>query len=140
MKKKICAACKKEKAVNQFAWERKGKYRGSWCKSCRVAKNMAWRQANPTYRRDYELKWRYGISLEEFKAILESQGGKCAICGTTETGKQDWHMDHNHTTKQIRGVLCPKCNRAIGYLNDSLEVVESAAAYLRKFVCIPTNN
>ena len=63
--------------------------------------------------------------------MLEEQGGVCAICGGDENGRT-LAVDHDHQTGQIRGLLCSKCNVAIGYLSDSLEILKNAFAYLEK--------
>lgn len=75
----------------------------------------------------------YGMTLGDYKALLEAQGGKCAICGTTNPGKGTrLHVDHDHTSGRVRGLLCNNCNRGIGLLQDSAEVLEHALEYLKK--------
>ena len=74
----------------------------------------------------------YGITLEDRKAILAQQGGKCAICGTTEFNGGGPCMDHDHETGKIRGVLCHNCNSLLGHAHDGIKVLEAAAAYLRR--------
>jgi len=74
----------------------------------------------------------YGITPEEFTALLEAQGGRCAICGTeTPGGKGGWHLDHDHDTGAIRGLLCHACNIALGYMGDDQDRLEAAIEYLR---------
>lgn len=86
------------------------------------------RQRNPGYMRQY----LYGLSPERFAAILDAQGGRCAICRTdTPGGKGGWHTDHDHTTKEVRGLLCDRCNRGLGHLHDDPQVIRAAMAYLR---------
>lgn len=96
------------------------------------------RDKNPNRAANNHLKQNFGITLEEKKAILESQGGVCATCGTdnpsrNKSGNPNWVLDHNHTTKRIRGVLCHSCNVAIGLLKESPEIAEQVAAYLRGY-------
>ena len=64
--------------------------------------------------------------------MLAAQGGCCAICGTSDTGKRKaFAVDHNHDTGKIRGLLCSNCNTGIGNLRDNVELLERAIDYLR---------
>jgi hypothetical protein len=77
---------------------------------------------------------RYGITQEQFDAMLERQGNRCAICRTDTpcpTSGKAWHIDHCHETGRVRGLLCNSCNRGIGQLGDDPDRLESAARYLR---------
>ena len=81
------------------------------------------------------LKWRgvKNISPEVIKQRLEDQGGKCAICSkTTPGGRGNWHIDHDHVTGEIRGLLCTKCNLMLGYADDDPEKLLLGVNYLRK--------
>lgn len=77
----------------------------------------------------YSLYTRYGIDPQRYEDILLSQGYVCVICGSDSK----LHMDHDHETGEIRGVLCGSCNRGIGLLKDSFTVVSNAAEYLKKW-------
>jgi len=79
-------------------------------------------------KRKYHLKSVYGLTVEQFEAIFESQGRCCAIC-KTDVGK--WHVDHCHATKKIRGILCHHCNTAIGLLKEDETILEHAIEYLK---------
>jgi len=80
---------------------------------------------------EYRLKTKFGISIYEYNQILMEQEGRCAICKTDKpTGKGTWHVDHCHTTKKVRGLLCSKCNHAIGLLGDDVSRLESAWRYI----------
>lgn len=74
----------------------------------------------------YVIKQKYGITKEEWQAILDSQGGTCALCTRTD----DLVVDHCHDTNTIRGILCRAHNVAIGNLGDTAESVKRALAYL----------
>lgn len=80
-------------------------------------------------RKSY-LKRTYGISLEEYDAMLAAQGGGCAICGSPGRDYISLHVDHDHETGDIRGLLCFTCNNALGDLGDSFERMLRAAEYL----------
>jgi hypothetical protein len=82
--------------------------------------------------RDRALQRKYGITLEQYNQLLADQGGVCAICRKEE---QIFYIkrlgvDHNHETKQIRGLLCNNCNRALGLLKDDIKNVERLLWYL----------
>jgi hypothetical protein len=75
----------------------------------------------------------YGMSLEDRDAMLDAQGGRCAICAneTPKSGK-GWHIDHCHATGKVRGILCRACNIALGLADDSPERLRAMAAYLER--------
>ena len=90
------------------------------------------RPYNYEIARDSKLKRTYGISYQEYLTMLEAQGGCCAICGTSDTGKRKaFAVDHNHETGAIRGLLCSNCNTGIGNLRDDVGLLERAIDYLR---------
>lgn len=72
---------------------------------------------------------------KEYKLLKAVYGSHCQICGTHEsTFKKKLHVDHNHETGRIRGLLCDNCNRAIGHLKDNPHITDSATRYLRRFL------
>lgn len=81
------------------------------------------------YRRTYLLR-RYGITVEEYERILARQGGVCAICKKKPKGRY-LCVDHCHRTGRIRGLLCSRCNTAIGQFEDNPEYTDAATIYLR---------
>lgn len=111
------------------------------------AKHKKWRDANPerlkAYNakhrtenaegikkttRNYSLRTTYGITLEEYQHIFTAQGNCCAVCQNTS---RRMHVDHDHTTGRIRGILCHNCNIALGLLQDNEHTLTNLAAYLR---------
>jgi len=76
--------------------------------------------------------WRLKIklSLEEYKNLVLKQKDLCAICGKQEKNKS-LAIDHDHTTGKTRGLLCQKCNRALGGFCDDIQVVKNALTYLK---------
>ncbi len=74
----------------------------------------------------------YGLSLEEYDILLLAQGGVCAICGKSQSGKRKMRLcvDHSHKTGQVRGLLCEKCNVGLGSFRDDPELLVRAARYL----------
>jgi Recombination endonuclease VII len=79
--------------------------------------------------RDRERARRYGISLEEFRAILERQGNACAICKRSGVRL---YIDHCHVTRMVRRLLCGKCNTGLGFFSDDPDRLRAAAEYLEE--------
>ena len=91
-------------------------------------------QRNPDRHRNNFLKRTFGITVDEYREMIAKRNGLCDICKSPEPGgKGNFHLDHDHTTGEIRGILCAKCNLGIGSLQDSIEILEAAANYLAKF-------
>jgi hypothetical protein len=94
-------------------------------------------------RSDNERYWirnlrKHGLTPEAYESLLRGQNGVCGICRTDKPGRTGrgtmsdrFHIDHDHATGNVRGLLCGSCNRGIGLLGDTLEGVEAAARYLR---------
>ena len=80
-----------------------------------------WRQKD----RRYALKHEFGLTLEEYNEMILAQGGKCAACGRPSK----LHVDHDHRSGRVRGLLCGPCNRALGFLESPLR--SAWEAYLR---------
>lgn len=113
-----------------------------------AAKSKAWRQANSVkaaenrrryyeenkekelaYSTIYNRKKKIGISEEEYQQLLLNQSNVCAICDKPCT--RALAVDHDHTTGKIRGLLCNKCNRGLGYFQDNPALLEQAYFYLK---------
>ena len=75
-------------------------------------------------------KSSYGVTAEQHEAILEAQGGVCAICGGPPSDDRGYHLDHCHETNRVRGLLCGRCNTALGMLDDDSERLRAALRYL----------
>lgn len=156
---RLCGDSKPLDEFHRASGTRDG-HRGE-CKSCfrelakarydsarAVERTEKWRKANPEryadYRREYQsrperkramrdLYYRrtFGISADEFDELLEEQGGGCAICGKPPDRAGGMHLDHDHETGVIRGILCQPCNHAVGLFQDNPDLLEKAARYLR---------
>jgi hypothetical protein len=83
-------------------------------------------------RRGEQLMRDYDLTLEQYKSLLDKQGGRCAICGTDDSGRTDWNVDHCHVSGMVRGILCSPCNKGLGQFNDSPEQLRLAAEYLER--------
>lgn len=90
------------------------------------------------YRRnENRIKNKYGIDVKGVENLLLKQGGRCAICRSSITF--DWmrkdynlHIDHDHMSKKVRGLLCSKCNMGLGCLGDTTFALERALSYLER--------
>jgi Recombination endonuclease VII len=76
------------------------------------------------------LKKRYNIGVDEYDTIFEKQHGRCAICFDPPKDNKHFAVDHNHTTGKVRGLLCRKCNSAIGLLKESVSILQNAICYI----------
>lgn len=76
--------------------------------------------------------YRYGVTPGAFKRMLANQGGVCAICGGLG-GKKGFCVDHDHESKEVRGLLCSTCNTGIGFLKDSSDITRRASDYLKQY-------
>ena len=97
-----------------------------------------WKE-NPDKYKDYLLQRNFGLSLAEYREILETQNNACAICGKKNgsdlhsgTRTKQLSVDHDHKNGIVRGLLCNDCNRAIGQLQDDPRLLRKAAEYLEK--------
>lgn len=91
------------------------------------ARYAKWRQVNPRGAFRLTLKNVYGISLEEWDAMIIDQSGLCAIC---DSPLRDVATDHDHETGRVRAILCSGCNSGIGLLREDPEILRKAIAYL----------
>lgn len=79
----------------------------------------------------------FGITQEDYDRMLEAQNGQCKICGSDKPDasgrKKNFHVDHDHVTGKVRGLLCHNCNVGLGNFRDSSELMKKAASYLNSF-------
>lgn len=146
---KKCGTCGEVKPTTDFYKKKsKGCPHGlrSACIPCTIATTSAYARANPelrkqvyarsaaknpTYQREYWLRKKYGLSMEDWQAMLDSQNGVCAIC-SLEDKNGNLHVDHCHATGVIRGLLCGPCNKALGLFRDRTDNLDNAITYLRR--------
>jgi len=136
---RLCQACKKP-ARN---------WAGRLCNTCYSREHRklpgAQERIYANRRRNYQatgktkarltgLKVRYGLDAQAYAALLDGQGGMCAICKAAhvDAHRQRLVVDHCHTTGKLRGLLCSRCNTGIGHMKDSPETCLAAAAYLKE--------
>lgn len=101
-----------------------------------AAYNKQRREKNPDWKRKSHLLGKYGITESEYQRLAEEQGGQCLLCGFTPT-KRHLDVDHDHTTGEVRGLLCNPCNRALGRLGDSEQGLQRILSYVRGYSITP---
>lgn len=129
---KSCAKCGEEKPLTDFHKQPKGPQgRHSYCKACfnALAREKRVRNDTPEQRQKWNLARRYGLTAAKRDAMLNEQGGRCAIC--REQMRRPV-IDHDHATGKVRELLCHGCNLALGHIERSSGFVAAAMAYLRK--------
>lgn len=145
IKKKIingklkCALCLEFSLLENFP---KDKYSStgyySYCKACakdRTSKEYRKRKNSPEYlagRMKSSIKSRFGISIEEY--LNKKAASKiCEICKNPFKSSFDKQLDHCHGTGKLRGILCAKCNKALGLINDDINLLKAAITYLESY-------
>lgn len=146
---KNCPHCKTIKSTEHFS---KDKNRpgglSSWCRQCvstdskkrykadpqkNLAASKQWRQENPLNKIIYELRTRYGLTLDEFNSMRAIQNNCCAVCLIAENELSSrLHVDHCHNTNKVRGLLCSNCNTALGLLKENEKIILALLKYLKK--------
>lgn len=146
-----CSRCEQAKHVRYFG--RRSAQEGSrpkgYCRECErayLARRMESQEVRDQRRadkakyarskrnRELRLAKLYGITLADYDAMLAAQNGLCAICSAGEPGGNAnyWHVDHDHSTGRVRGLLCTRCNIGLGYFQDDPDRLGSALDYLRQ--------
>jgi len=157
---KRCRRCGETKPLDQFYRDKAGKQgRRPECKACSSAQRKAWyrenrekvitrviawqrenrerynarqrayKRANADKDRAGHLRRTFGLTPEEYASLLARQGGRCAIC-RSEPGKINLHVDHDHETGEVRGLLCFRCNGGAGQFKEDVELLARAIDYL----------
>lgn len=129
-----CVQCKKEIVA---ATSGSQKFCTTRCRE-KFYEGKDWQRNDPSYLRNDKLVRQYGITLAKYNEMFAEQNGGCAICGKREkhinwrSGRpQNLAVDHDHKTNEVRGLLCQKCNQAIGLFGDSIENLNRAIDYLK---------
>jgi recombination endonuclease VII len=96
-----------------------------------------WHRGSPNYNRDWALRKKYGMTLAEYQVKADAQGNVCFVCGATANSGATKHpylvVDHCHKTGITRDLLCNRCNRVLGMVEEDVEVLEALIKYLRKW-------
>jgi Recombination endonuclease VII len=141
-----CYSCQEYKPLAEFGPNKAAAHGArTRCRKCESESSMAWTDRNYDKTWDARLRRNFGITLEQYRQMFAEQGGVCAICGeppkvvgyrpSRRQGRPRRPMlvvDHDHVTGKIRGLLCIHCNRGIGFLKDSADIVRFALKYLEE--------
>jgi hypothetical protein len=149
---KRCPQCGEVKPLSAFS-QQKTRI-NSWCKECFAAYTRARRALDPEGNNRYQREWNaknrglraqyrrrsllkntYGLTEAQFDELLARQNGRCPICLEhlelkNPPGMPKLAIDHDHVTGAIRGLLCGRCNAAIGLLREDIAVASRAVDYL----------
>lgn len=153
-----CAATKHEKEFSRLNTP-SGERLRTYCKLCECERSKefrtrypasvrssvyAWRTRNREHLRTYGRQYykdnpekirrsnlrKYDLSLEKFNHIFRGQRSCCGICGSSHHNGKNWHVDHDHESGVVRGILCHGCNTGLGGFRDSVGFLNSAIEYL----------
>jgi hypothetical protein len=142
-----CPTCQiKHSDLTESYWQQR-KYH---CRSCRASTakreyekhsaRIAETRKRSGVARKAALKNRYGISVEHWESMVKMQNGACLICAFRPEKPTFLHVDHDHITGVVRGLLCNNCNVGLGYFSDNSERLTRAAMYIQLSSLItPTN-
>lgn len=125
---KYCPNCKEIKPVTEFG-KNKAEKSGftAYCLPCHNTVMREQRVKRDGSTRNFHLKRRYGLTEVEVEEMIAKQGGKCMICRVAKAE----HVDHDHKTGKVRGILCFNCNGGLGQFKDHWDVMARAIAYLK---------
>jgi hypothetical protein len=134
-KRPECKACT---AARRKEWYRHNRQR-------EIARVRIWQRANPERlkasrdrnrerrnrkMREIHLRNKFGLTPDQYGVILADQGGACALCKKPPTLGISLHVDHDHRTGEIRGLLCMRCNNALGLFRENSDLLRRAARYV----------
>jgi hypothetical protein len=130
----VCRSCGQRKPRAQMVTASNA---GNICRTCSSERQKKWKVANyGKYERakwDHHLRKTYGLSLEDYEALLKRQNHRCAICRAPfDASPRRLHIDHDHATRRVRGALCFRCNIGLGNFRDDPTLLTAASAYLER--------
>jgi hypothetical protein len=127
---KQCTKCGEQKPLSEFCKSSFTKDSiQSYCKSCKRDDY----KKHKIKRLDKKREKRYGITRKQFDQKIIEQNGRCEICNIIFNPNKNPCVDHNHVTLAVRGLLCSPCNTALGSFKDSIEIMQSAQEYIKKY-------
>ena len=129
---KVCTHCEKELPLESFKRNKDGKFgRHSICKKCSSQRAKLRYSNGDSYA--VRLKKLYNLSVEDYEELYAQARGSCQVCGVKESDlNKRLAVDHCHATGKVRGLLCSKCNTALGQLGDDLDRISSLYSYLKE--------
>lgn len=140
--RKQCSRCGEWKPLAEFHRQSRSPAGVHYkCKPCNYATARLWKSAHPERRREHylanprptidrHLRRLYGITLAQYEGLLVAQDNRCAICGARPSERRRLDVDHDHESGRIRGLLCPRCNLALGQIGHDPARARALADYL----------
>lgn len=126
---KRCPDCGETKPYDEFPSRPTNRdVRYTYCKFCHNRRNRETVSRLYGSSRHYHLRQRYGAGADDIHRLIDAQGGWCVICRRRPATQ----VDHDHTTGEIRGILCLYCNAGMGALRDDPDIIASAIEYLER--------
>lgn len=138
----MCTGCQERKVLTSFHRDKDGKCgRVAQCKSCVAAVRKAYYylvqkpRYHPYQERSSQMRRKYGLTEEQWRAEINKRHGRCDICGEVgvpNRANREFGLcvDHDHATGAIRGFLCSNCNSGLGFMRDNSEIIAKALKYL----------
>lgn len=117
VKEKKCKRCGEIKKLTEYNFIKKTNVYHSWCRPCHNLTGKIYHRKN-----------KYGLNEIDISKLLKKQKNKCAIC--QKNILQKFHVDHNHETKKVRGLLCHNCNLGLGNFADRIDLLSRAVVFL----------
>lgn len=129
----FCSGCMSTLSVE----DRKRIYKKHWFQKNKDQIKKTRKKPSKIASKFYNLKYNYGITLEEYEVLYNRTNGRCYICSKSpelkECGNRNWLcLDHDHDTNEIRGLLCGQCNSALGLFYDNTEYLARAMSYINE--------
>lgn len=119
-----CKKCGIIKPITDFY--KRANRKSGFASSCNICSRGSFKNSR--------LFHHYNMTQDDWNKMFDLQKGKCLICGKHQSDVHlKFHVDHNHDTGEIRGLLCFKCNVGLGNFDDSVELINNALEYLKKF-------
>lgn len=134
---KFCITCEHTKKRTEFPKNRTSRDGLSFeCKKCANARQKRYWHNNEGHRARAAFRHKlktYGVTTEQYFEMLDNQEGNCGICGDLLGEGRNVHVDHDHATGNVRGLLCNGCNTGIGALKDQPKILQAGVEYLRRY-------
>lgn len=135
---KRCSSCNETKALAEFyRHPRDTAARLTFCTQCVEARRSKRDAERPDKQRAYSLQRNYGLTVDQYTQWVEACGYTCEICGyemprEAKGAGERLHVDHDHETEALRGLLCNRCNTGLGQFRDNPSLLYVAAEYLEE--------
>lgn len=123
-----CAICKEAKAIARRKFYNSPKGKTLRKKEIASESNVRYKKSSKykSISKFSRIKSKYGVTREQYTALLNEQDGHCACCISTK----NLSVDHDHETGRVRGILCKDCNTSLGFIKESIPTLQNLIEYL----------